>query len=194
MKEPRDNNEISNLALTGRLVLLAVAMFGFGYLLVPLYDVFCEITGIGVRTGKPTAAEVTEAPVTDRVITVEFVATRNQQAPWEFRPAVASMEVVPGKLYDTTYFARNLTDRQVVGHAVPSVAPGQANKYFKKTECFCFTQQTLMANETREMPVRFYVKPDLPEHIREITLSYTFFEDPSEPKIAANEPNAGRQE
>jgi cytochrome c oxidase assembly protein subunit 11 len=173
----------SHLKLAGKLVVMAAAMFGFGFLLVPLYDVFCAITGIGVRTGTPTAAEVTEAPVTDRVITVEFVATRNQQAPWEFRPAVASMEVVPGKLYDTTYFARNLTDRQVVGHAVPSVAPGQANKYFKKTECFCFESQDFEPQEGRDMGLTFLVEPDLPAHIDRVTLSYTFF---SNQQVAAN--------
>lgn len=165
----------SHLQLAGKLVVMAAAMFGFGFLLVPLYDVFCQVTGIGSRTGTPTADAVTEAPVSDRVITVEFVATRNQQAPWDFYPAVSSMEVVPGKLYDTTYFARNLTDLQLTGQAVPSVAPGQANKYFKKTECFCFESQAFEPREGRDMGLTFLVDPDLPEHIDRVTLSYTFF-------------------
>lgn len=165
----------NHLQLTGKLVAMAAAMFGFGFLLVPLYDVFCQITGIGDRTGTPTAATVSEAPDTDRVVTVEFVATRNQQAPWEFRPAVASMEVFPGQLYDTTYFARNLTDRQLVGQAVPSVAPGQANPYFKKTECFCFESQEFAPQEGRDMSLTFMVDPELPEYIDRVTLSYTFF-------------------
>ena len=161
--------------LAGKLLLMAVAMFGFGFLLVPLYDVFCEAIGIGTRTGTPTAAVVSERPVEDRVVTVEFVATRNQQAPWEFHPNVSTMEVVPGKFYDTSYFARNLTDRRLVGQAVPSVAPGQANRYFKKTECFCFTAQEFAPQEARDMGLTFMVDPDLPRHIDRVTLSYTFF-------------------
>lgn len=174
----------SHRLLAGKLVLFAAGMFGFGFLLVPLYDVFCEVTGIGSRTGLPTAATVTaENPVTDRIVTVEFVANRNQQAPWEFRPAVSSLEVMPGKLYDTTYFARNLTDRQLVGQAVPSVAPGQANKYFKKTECFCFESQEFAPAEGRDMGLTFMVDPGLPEHIDRVTLSYTFFVNQ---QVAAN--------
>jgi cytochrome c oxidase assembly protein subunit 11 len=158
-------------------------MFGFGFLLVPLYNVFCEITGIGSRTGTPTAETATESPVTDRVVTVEFLATRNQQAPWEFHPAVASMEVIPGKLYDTTYFARNLTDQPLVGQAVPSIAPGQATKYFKKTQCFCFEAQAFAPAEGRDMGLTFMVDPGLPAYIDRVTLSYTFFVNQ---KVAAN--------
>ena len=162
--------------LVGKLAIMALAMFGFGFLLVPLYDVFCEITGIGGRTNT-TAAQVT--PVdriqTDRTIRVEFVANLNQYAPWEFHPAVSSMEVHPGQLYDTTFFARNLTAKTLTGQAVPSVAPGQAAQYFKKVECFCFTSQEFAAEEGRDMPLQFIVDPDLPEHIDRLTLSYTFF-------------------
>jgi cytochrome c oxidase assembly protein subunit 11 len=161
--------------LAGKLLLMAAAMFGFGFLLVPLYDVFCEVTGIGIRTGTPTAATVTESPVSDRVVTVEFLATRNQQAPWDFHPAVASLEVVPGKLYQTTYYARNLTDRHLVGQAVPSIAPGQASQHFKKTECFCFEAQEFAPQEARDMGLTFMVDPELPEYIDRVTLSYTFF-------------------
>lgn len=170
--------------LAGKLVLLAAAMFGFGFLLVPLYDVFCEVTGIGARTGTPTAAVVGEEhPVSDRQITVEFLANRNQQAPWEFRPAVSSMVVVPGKLYETSYFARNLTDLQLTAQAVPSIAPGQANKYFKKTECFCFTAQEFEPHEGRDMGLTFMLDPEMPEYIERVTLAYTFFVNQ---KVAAN--------
>jgi len=166
----------SHTTLAGKLVVLAVAMFGFGFLLVPLYDIFCQVVGIGSRTGTPTAALVSEeGPDTDRRVIVEFIANRNQQAPWEFRPDVASMEVMPGKLYDTSYFARNLTKRELVGQAVPSVAPGQANKYFKKTECFCFTSQEFAPEEGRDMGLTFMIDPDLPKHIERVTLAYTFF-------------------
>ena len=161
--------------LSLKLALMACAMFGFGFLLVPLYDVFCEVAGIGNRTGVEQAVNVQEAPVTDRVVTVEFLASLNQYAPWEFRPAVATMEVHPGQLYNTSYFARNLTERTLVGQAVPSVAPGEASRYFKKTECFCFTAQEFAANEGRDMGLQFIVDPDLPPHIDRVTLGYTFF-------------------
>jgi cytochrome c oxidase assembly protein subunit 11 len=178
-----NENRHSNLALVGRLGLLAACMFAFGFLMVPLYDVFCEVTGIGQRTGTPVADVVEEtATVSDRIVTVEFVANLNQYAPWEFHPAVASIQVRPGQLYDTSFYARNLTQRELVGRAVPSVAPGQANKYFKKTECFCFTSQEFAPEEGRDMGVQFLVDPDLPAHIDRLTLSYTFFADQ---KVAA---------
>jgi len=172
------NRPTSHLGLVGRLAALATAMFAFGFAMVPLYDIFCEVTGIGQRTGTPVADVVgAEAPVADRTVTVEFVASLNRYAPWEFRPAVAAMDVVPGKLYDTSFFARNLTTRDMVGRAVPSVAPGQANRYFKKTECFCFTAQEFAPEEGRDMGVQFMIDPDLPRHIDRLTLSYTFFAD-----------------
>lgn len=155
---------------------MACAMFAFGFLLVPIYDVFCRITGIGGKV-ETTKAVVSAADITaeDRLITVEFVGNVNEYAPWEFRPAIASMEVHPGRLYDATFIARNLTDRNLVGQAVPSVAPGQANRYFQKTECFCFTEQRFEAGEGRDMPVVFFIDPELPDHLETVTLSYTFF-------------------
>jgi cytochrome c oxidase assembly protein subunit 11 len=158
-----------------RLAVLAVAMFGFGYLMAPLYSLFCEITGIGGRTANE-AATVSEArPDTDRLVTVEFVAVLNEQAPWEFRPAISSMQVRPGQLYDTTFFARNLTSVPLVGQAIPSVAPGTAARHFRKTECFCFTQQHFAAGEGRDMGVQFMIDPELPPYVDRVTLSYTFF-------------------
>jgi cytochrome c oxidase assembly protein subunit 11 len=165
----------SHRSLAFRLAVMAVAMFAFGFLLVPLYEVMCRITGIGGRTNAVAATVQESGEASDRLVTVEFVAVRNAQAPWEFRPAVTSMQVQPGKLYDTTYFARNLTDAVLVGSAVPSVAPGQAAKHFIKTECFCFTQQNFTAGEGRDMGVQFMIDPALPGHIDRVTLSYTFF-------------------
>lgn len=162
-----------NLAL--RLAVMAASMFAFGYLLVPLYEVMCRITGIGGRTNAEAATISASQEVSERLVTVEFVAALNEQAPWEFRPTVSSMQVHPGQLYDTAYFARNLTDGVLVGSAVPSVAPGQAAKHFIKTQCFCFTQQDFTAGEGRDMGVQFMVDPALPEFIDHITLSYTFF-------------------
>ena len=160
--------------LTGKLLVMAVAMFGFGFLLVPIYDVFCEITGLNGKT-ENTAQLAAESPDLERLITVEFTGTVNQGGPWEFRPAKARMQVHPGKLYATTFFARNLADAEVAGQAVPSVAPGQAAAYFRKTECFCFTRQDFAAGEAKDMPLRFMVDRDLPAHVETVTLSYTMF-------------------
>lgn len=165
----------ANRSLVLRLGVLAVAMFGFGYLMAPLYSLFCEITGIGGRTSNEAARVADIRPDTNRLVTVEFVAVLNEQAPWEFHPAVSSMQVRPGQLYDTTFFARNLTGVPLVGQAVPSIAPGAAATHFRKTECFCFTEQHFAAGEGRDMGVQFMVDPELPEFIDHITLSYTFF-------------------
>lgn len=159
-----------------KLVALTAAMFGFGFLLVPIYDVFCDITGLGGRTSNQAAVDVAVAPDLSRTVRVEFVASVNAGAPWEFRPAVASMSVHPGEMYTTTFWARNLRELDVVGHAVPSVAPGTAARYFSKTECFCFTEQHFGPSEGRDMPVIFIIDPDLPAHVDTVTLSYTFFD------------------
>jgi cytochrome c oxidase assembly protein subunit 11 len=154
---------------------MTLGMFAFGFLLVPIYDVFCDITGLGGKTNTQAAIVDVQTPDNDRIITVEFVASLNEYAPWEFRPAVVSMEVHPGEMYDTTFYAHNLTNRKLIGQAVPSIAPGQAARYFKKTECFCFTSQQFDAQEARDMPLKFVIDPEIPDYIDRLTLSYTFF-------------------
>ncbi|MEQ1801003.1 MAG: cytochrome c oxidase assembly protein [Gammaproteobacteria bacterium] len=177
-----------NGRLVFRLAVMAVSMFAFGFLLVPLYEVMCKITGIGGRTNAEAATISATQAVSERLITVEFVAVLNEQAPWEFRPTVSSIQVHPGQLYDTAFFARNLTDGVLVGSAVPSVAPGQAAKHFIKTECFCFTQQNFTAGEGRDMGVQFMIDPALPDFIDRVTLSYTFFVNrPATAKLASSE-------
>lgn len=166
----------SNRRLATRLVVVVVAMFGFGYALVPLYDVFCEITGLGGKTGVAEEARLEGVADTTRLLTVEFLGTVSSDLPWEFRPTTKKMAIHPGRVYETTYYARNLTDRATIGRAVPSVAPGAAGAYFRKTECFCFTEQRFEPGEGREMAVRFVVDRELPADIRTITLSYTFFD------------------
>ena len=162
-------------SLLVQLLLMAVGAFAFSFALVPLYDVFCEITGLGGKTNT-TAAMVTEEPDVERWVTVEFLASVNEHAPWKFSPVVKTMQVHPGKLYDAEFFAQNLTQDTLTGQAVPSVAPMQASKYFKKTECFCFTSQRFTPGEGRNMPLRFIVDRDLPDYVDTISLSYTFFE------------------
>lgn len=167
-------NRNSDRMLTGKLLLLVAGMFGFGFALVPLYDVFCEITGINGKIDS-RAAVVVEAPDESREVVVEFVTTVNQNGAWEFESQLSEMAVNPGRLYEASFFARNLAREDVVGQAVPSVAPGSAAKYFRKTECFCFTPQPFAAEEGRDMPVIFMVDPELPSNVDRITLSYTFF-------------------
>lgn len=155
---------------------MAIAMFGFGFLLVPLYDAFCEVTGFGGKTADTAATNIVSQPDETREINLEFVTTVNQYAPWTFRSSVAGMIVHPGELYEATFIARNLTDQHKVAQAVPSVAPSLAASHFKKLECFCFTAQEFAPGEEKEMLVRFIVDSDLPDYIDTITLSYTFFD------------------
>jgi cytochrome c oxidase assembly protein subunit 11 len=161
--------------LAAKLLGITVAMFGFGYLLVPLYDVFCEVTGFGGRTDSQAAAGPA-AIDESREIELEFIASVGASGGWAFRPTVSRMTVTPGKLYRTTFYAENMRADARIGQAVPSVAPGTAAKYLQKTECFCFEQQEFAGNEGREMPVVFYVDPELPAYLDTMTLSYTFFE------------------
>jgi cytochrome c oxidase assembly protein subunit 11 len=178
------NKEIplSNVSLVRRLLFMALAMFGFGFLLVPIYDAFCEVTGLGGKTNKTpiTMAESSgELARPDRLVDLEFVTTVNQHAPWAFAPQVESMDIIPGALYEATFIARNLTDQERIAQAVPSVAPSQAAKYLKKLDCFCFSEQAFAPGEERELQVRFVVDSELPEYIETLTLSYTFFDSAS---------------
>lgn len=172
------NQQRENLSLVGRLLILAAAMFGFGFALVPLYDVFCEITGFGGRTNTE-AVVVNEAPVLDREVRIEFMTTVNSYAPFEFAADADSMTVHPGKMYFATFTAKNLSASDKVAHAVPSVAPIAAAEHFVKIECFCFDSQAFVGNEEKAMPVQFIVDPDLPDYVDTITLQYTFFDTTS---------------
>jgi cytochrome c oxidase assembly protein subunit 11 len=176
MNDSTDNKAANdNRSLVGKLLLLAVAMFGFGYMLVPLYNVFCEITGFGGRTNSVAVASE-ENPDYTRSIRVEFVTTVNEYAPWEFAAERDSMEVTPGKMYHANFTAKNLTADTKIAQAVPSVAPISASGHFKKIECFCFTSQEFQANEERAMPLQFIVDPELPDYVDTITLQYTFYD------------------
>ena len=159
-----------------KLAMIPVLMFGFGFALVPLYDVFCDITGLNGKTGRIEAAEVNSNLVdTSRTIEVNFLANTANGLPWSFEPLVPSMEVHPGQVYEAMYRVRSSSAEKTLGQAIPSVSPGLAAAHFNKTECFCFTQQALEGYETRDMPLRFIVGNDIPGKIQEITLSYTFF-------------------
>ncbi len=171
-----------NKKIVRQLLLATVFMFGFGYALVPLYDIFCDITGLNGRTSDQ-AAEVKPADIDkNRLITVEFTGSVNANLPWRFRPVVSKMKVHPGEPSRVNFLAKNVSSNSIVGNAVPSVSPGQAAKYFTKTECFCFTQQELKSGEEKEMPVVFIIDKNLPKNINTVTLSYTFFNSPSAEK------------
>jgi cytochrome c oxidase assembly protein subunit 11 len=177
------NNRFHNLNLMGKLVVICLAMFGFGYALVPIYRAICEVTGINVlalnertRSGTLiTAKEVANTQVDkSRTITIEFDA--NARGPWQFKPAVSSMQVHPGELSTVMYEFQNAQDRTMAAQAIPSYAPQLAEKYFNKLECFCFNQYTLAPGEKKQWPVVFVIDPNLSADVKEITLSYTFFE------------------
>ena len=162
----------------GGMVAVSLLAFGFSFALVPLYRIACEkVFGIRLERGASDPGDAMASARSERMVTVTFDGGVNSKLPWEFGPRQMSMQVRPGELYETTYYAHNKSDRDIVGSATPSVAPARASKYFNKTECFCFTAQTLVAGETREMPVRFIIDPDLPEDVRTLTLSYTFFKN-----------------
>lgn len=166
----------SNVKLVSVLSVLVVGMFAFGYALGPLYDVLCAVTGIGGKTGVISEERAMQSKVAeDRTVTVQFVGTVTAGLPWKFIPTVHSVKVRPGEAVDASFIATNNSSRRVVGQAVPSVAPQEAARHFKKTECFCFVQQALESGEEKEMPVRFLVDAYLPDHVNTITLSYAFF-------------------
>lgn len=160
---------------TALLALLAVGMFGFAFALVPLYTVFCELTGINGKTSGRVATIEPTAQNSDRIVTIQFLAKVGTGLPWEFRPTERQLRVRLGEIYTTTYFARNHAGKAITGQAVPSVAPGVAALHLQKIECFCFNQQVLAENEDVEMPVQFFVDKQLPEDIHTLSLSYTMY-------------------
>ena len=160
------------------LLALAIGMFAFAFALVPLYNVFCEITGINGKTGDQAALieEINRpAPGTERTVTIELLGDVARGMPWEFRPVEDEITVRAGEMKTTSFYARNRSPRTVIGQAVPSVSPGQAARYLKKLECFCFEQQELAAGEEVEMGVSFILDAEMPSDITELTLSYTMF-------------------
>lgn len=185
---PRRPGARANRRLALRLLVVTAAMFGFGYALVPLYEIVCDITGIGGRTGVISEAAATSGAVdSTRVVEVQFVATVNSGLRWAFEGPGEPLEVHPGKVYEASFSASNLSPRPVVGQAVPSVTPAGAAAHFDKIECFCFTRQRLEPGETRSMPVRFVVGEDIPRRIGALTLAYTFFEAEPDARPAARD-------
>lgn len=165
---------------TNRLVLtlmsVAIGMFVFGYAMVPIYNVLCKNLGINGKTGEAFESDNVALIDDNRTIIIEFLATNNEQLPWDFYPKTKKMQMHPGEMKRVAYIAKNLSNKTMSVQAIPSVSPGIAARYLKKTECFCFTQQTLQANEQMDMPILFHIDPALPKEISTVTVSYTLFD------------------
>lgn len=169
----QQNNKITK-GFWIKLVSAPILMFFFAYAMVPIYDIFCEITGFNGTTGR-VDSEQQYVVDENRKVEVGFFAMTMGGFPVQFGPKVGSMEVIPGKFYTATYIAKNNTDETVVGQAIPSVAPTEAALYFKKLECFCFNRQVFKPHEEVEMILRFVVEPEMDKRIKDISLSYNFF-------------------
>lgn len=173
----------SHKILTLKLSIIAVLMFGFTFALVPLYNVFCNITGLNGKIDTTKSGmfarykneNITIAP-SKHFVVVELDTNRHQGMPCEFTAEKPALQITPGELIETTYHVKNLTDKTMVIQAIPSISPGYLAKYLKKLECFCFEQQTLAPFESRDLPLRFWLETDIPDDIHRLTLSYTLFD------------------
>ena len=173
------SQQTANQRTVAKLLAVTLIMFGFGYALVPLYDVFCEITGLNGKTGRLSGVEAAGLKTNEtRFVTVEFVTNVSADMPWDFKPKTKKVVVHLGAETTVEFEATNHAAWPITGSAVPSVAPNAMARYLNKTECFCFTQQALAPGESRVMPVRFVVDEGLPANVEILTLAYTFFESP----------------
>ncbi len=173
----KDQAQSNNKKVVGKLLLAVVGMFAFGFALVPLYDVICDITGLNGKTGG--RVDIAEAGLLideEREVTVQFVAYHNAAMGWQFTPNVAQLTVKPGEVNVISYTVTNPNEAVMVGQAIPSVAPNAAAAHLNKIECFCFEEQLLQPGESADMPLRFFVDPALPAGINKLTLSYTLYD------------------
>jgi cytochrome c oxidase assembly protein subunit 11 len=176
MSKEQDGAPYLNRRMLAKLLVIAVVMLGFSYALVPVYRQMCEVLGINVLTQQDGTVEYDKNTQVDKSRSIVIELDGNAQGPWRFRPTTRSVTVHPGELTTVMYEVVNTQNREVQAQAIPSYAPQSATPHFMKVECFCFKQQTLKANEARQMPVVFYIDPKLPREVKTITLSYTFFE------------------
>ena len=175
------NPRFHNSTMLRKLAVVVLAMFGFGYALVPIYNAICQMTGVNILAlaelvvpGEKAKVPANTQVDTSRTITVEFDA--NSRGPWQFKPAQSSLQVHPGEMMTVMYEFQNTQNRRMAAQAIPSYAPQQAAAHFNKLECFCFNEYTLEAGEKKSWPVVFVIDPRLSKDVRTITLSYTFFE------------------
>ena len=158
-----------------KLIIAVPLMFAFGFALVPLYDVFCEVTGLNGKISQSEEASAYESQI-GRDLTVQFVSHNAEQMPWVFKPSERIMKVKTGKYSNATFYVKNNTNKPMTARAIPSVAPSNANEYLKKLECFCFEEQFLNPGEEALLPVRFIFDSDIPDSINNVALSYTIFD------------------
>lgn len=170
-----------NKTVLKKLLVVTVAMFGFGYAMVPFYKKICDVTGL---TRERVAVTNTQVDPT-RLVTIDFDSNIGGTLPWKFEPLTLNLKVHPGEIKQVLYRVKNTTNRTIVAQAIPAYSPRRAASYFKKIECFCFSQQTLKPGEERLMPVQFVVQNDLPKDVNRITLSYTFYEQPAPTNVSA---------
>ena len=166
-----------NTKIVKILVLVVIGMFGFGYALVPLYDVLCDLTGINGKIETVAAKEVPYKVDMTREISIELITSLNESTPMAFHAETRQLTVHPGEYHTVYFYAKNMTDKAMDARAIPSFSPSVGGEYFNKVECFCFNQQTFKAGESKRMPMRFAVNPSLPKDLKTITLSYTFFDN-----------------
>lgn len=164
-------------SLVIKLGVLVLFMFGFSFALVPLYSVFCKVTGLnGKVDAKHPGIYDSATSLSSHVVMVEFDVNRNEQLACEILPEHPILQVVPGQLTSTSYYVKNLTDKEMVIQAVPSISPGVVAQYLKKLECFCFTPQLLQPYQSMQLPLRFWLEPEFPDSVHRLTLSYTLFD------------------
>jgi len=191
MKYDASSSPVSHAKTVLKLSLIVVGMFGFGWALVPLYDLLCEVTGLGGRTGDQYVYDpATERVDRSRLVEVNFITNTNGGMPWQFWVEKGGVRVHPGELKEVKFYVKNTTDRTMIGQAIPSVVPLKAAAHFHKTECFCFNHQVLKPGEVMEMPMRFIVGSELPINVPTISLSYALF-DVTE--LAADELQSGNE-
>lgn len=178
-----------------RHVAMVFGMFGFAFAMVPLYDLLCEVTGLGGRTSAMAYSfdPASVKPDSSRLIQVNLLTNTNAGMPWTFEAKTTSLRVHPGEIREVMFRVHNPTDRTIVGQALPSLIPIRAADQFHKTECFCFRQQTLKPGESLDMPMRFVIDPSLPKDVKSISLSYTLFDatEFAQPVAAANQTSVG---
>jgi cytochrome c oxidase assembly protein subunit 11 len=162
--------------LIRNLMLAIVGMAGFSFLLVPLYNVFCEVTGLNGKVDLSVQAATPQGVDYSRSVTVEFVVNHNDEMPWEFKAKNHTLVVHPGELAATAYYAKNTTGHTMIAQAIPSISPARVRKYFKKVECFCFSSQKLGPGQSAHLGLRFYLAPDFPKDVQRLTLAYTIFD------------------
>jgi len=162
--------------LIRNLLLAIVVMTGFSFALVPLYNVFCDVTGLNGKMDLTLQAAIPSGVDLTRTVIVEFVVNHNREMPWLFKPKHELLVLHPGELAATAYYAKNTTKRTMLAQAIPSISPSKASKYFKKIECFCFSRQKLGPGEVAHLNLRFYIDPKIPKDVQRLTLAYTIFD------------------